>query len=64
MTKATIWDAHRRNQITGRVVQRGAAGLTIEDSVGVRLYATNDRIIEEESSNEKLPTEEQSNSAE
>lgn len=48
MNKATVWDANRRNKITGKIVQRGVAGLTIEDNHSVRLYVTNDRIIEEE----------------
>lgn len=47
METETIWDAYRRYQITGKVVSRGDKGLTIEDSRGVRHYATFDRIVKE-----------------
>lgn len=46
VARATIWDAYRREQYEGKIVQRGEKGLTIEDSQGVRRYATLDRIVE------------------
>jgi hypothetical protein len=45
MAVAIVWDAYRRNQYEGVVVKRYEAGISIDLSNGVRVYATNDRIV-------------------
>jgi len=54
MAKAVVFDAYLRNRVEGKVVGRSLKGITIEDVKGVRLYATFDRIISDEGSDEGL----------
>lgn len=62
MAVAVIWDAYRRNQYEGVVAKRHVAGITIDLSNGVRMYATTDRIISDTGAEENVaspPVEEQ-----
>ena len=46
MARATVWDAYKRESYEGFLAKRTIGGIVIELENGVRLFASNDRIIE------------------